>query len=97
MEKLFYNINAQEYSESQQIAVPDNCNGMTLINRGDGIVYVNNIPLSPNPTPGAAGEAVSIGGNVGEYYNGRLTVNFAAQTIPLLIVIFKYYVNPNYA
>lgn len=98
METLFYSAQGQQYSEAQDVAVPLNCNGMTIINRGDGMAFVNGIPLSANPTPGNAGESIAIGGNVGEIYAGRCNISFApGQAAPLLVIVFKYYVNPKYA
>lgn len=93
-----YNAQGQEYRTSQDIDVPDNCNGLTFINRGDGVIFVNDIPLSPNPTAGLAGESIAIGGNVGELYYGKCKIVFApGATLQSCIVVFKYYVDPKFA
>ena len=96
--QLFYSMQGQQYYESQQVAVPDDCNGATFINKGDGDVTVNGVPLVTSGTAGVGGESFSIGGNLGEIFAGRCTVAFApGQAAPQLLIIWKFYVNPNQA
>ena len=77
--------------------MPNNCNGLTFINRGSVVCFVNGIPLSPNPTAGLSGESISFGGNLDEIYAGRANISFAPGANPLVIVVFKFYVNPEMA
>jgi len=91
-------MQGQQYYESQQVAVPGDCNGATFINKGDGNVTVNGVELATSGTPGIGGESFSIGGNQGEIFAGRCTVAFApGQANPQLLVIWKFYVNPQQA
>lgn len=92
-----FNFLASEQRENIKQQVFDNCNGVTIINQGNGGAYVNNVYLNPSPlnvllTDRFAGESVSIGGNEGEVFKGRLDISFVpGQTSPLLVIIQKYY------
>lgn len=91
-----YTFNAQEVAVSGYQNIDELCNGVTLINQGNGGVFVNNVYLNASPlnvAPGDrfAGESLAIGGNEGEILTGRLQIVFETQTAPLLIMVQKYY------
>lgn len=92
-----YNFYAQEVRESCFITLDPLCNGVTIINQGNGGVnvqqcYLNSSPLNVSPGDRYAGESLAIGGNEGERLTGRLQIAFdAGVTEPLVIVVQKYY------
>lgn len=89
-----FNIAGQSYTVDQYVKPDRDCNGWTAINRGDGVVFINGIPLSPSPLgPGFAGETFTVGGNKGEIWGGDLNVQFApGQLSPNLVLIQKFYI-----
>lgn len=87
-----YNISGQSYYENQYLKPDPKCNGWIAINRGDGVVFINGIPLSPSTTPGTAGESFSVGGNEGEIWGGDLHIQFATgATVQDLVLVQKFY------
>lgn len=95
MNSLQYNIQGYSYTVSQDVPVENNLNGFTVINEGDGTAFVNGIELKPYPPgrPDLTGESVSVGGNLGELYRGRIEIKFATgQLFPKVVVIKKYYI-----
>jgi hypothetical protein len=87
-----YNVSGQGYYSDQYIKPDPLCNGWTAINRGDGLAYINGIPLSPSPVPGTAGESITIGGNLGEIWGGDLQLSFdKTATVFNVVVIQKFY------
>lgn len=94
MQVLKYNIQGSSYTVNTEIPVEQNCNAFTVINEGDGIAFVNGIELKPYPPghPELTGEAVTVGGNIGEVYSGRIEIKFEiGQAAPKVVVIKKYY------
>lgn len=86
-----YNVVSQQYSQNGNVPLDSHCNGWTAINIGTTVVEVNGIPLNPG-TPGTNnGESFTVGGNKGEIFNGRISLNFTGGTGNVLI-IQKYYV-----
>lgn len=94
--KIFqnYNVIVTTYTRQQDIEVNAKCNGWTARNLGDDNVRVNGILLLPPIAAGTSGESVSVGGNDGEIYTGRLQVVFAGVGVnPLVEVTQKYFVD----
>jgi len=90
-----YNSSTQDYSRQTSV-VPDKlCNGVTVINKGNTIALWNGLPLVP-------GESMTVGGNEGEVYIGRIDISFAlpvpAPPVPInqAFVIQKFYVGENF-
>lgn len=92
-----YNVMPMTYSADGEVHPDLNCNGFTIRNLGDTIVNVSGITVFPALVVGTPGESVSIGGNLGEIFIGRLTIKFQAPigANPLVEIIQKYY-TPNY-
>lgn len=92
-----YTFFAEEVREPGYYNLDAKCNGVTIINQGNGAaivnqVYLNASPLNVSATDRYAGESLAIGGNEGEILTGRLQVAFApAVTQPLVIIVQKYY------
>jgi hypothetical protein len=95
MQERFYNITGQVYTFDQYLKVDARTNSVIVINRGDGVVRVNGVPLAPSPLgPGFAGESVAFSGNAGEYFRGMLEIVFdPANTDPRVCVLQKYYID----
>jgi len=95
MEILPFNVQGAAYTTNQDILVEKNLNAFTVVNEGDGILFINGIELKPFPPghPELTGEAVTIGGNLGEVYQGRIELRFTAgQVTPKAVVIKKFYI-----
>lgn len=90
-----YNIAGQLYSVGQYLAVDPRCNAVIIINRGDGVVFINGIPLAPSPLgAGNAGESITLSGNAGEYFRGMLELVFAPGTVnPAAVIVQKFYID----
>ena len=93
MKLVAFNIYGQLYTSDQYLKVDQYCNGVTFINRGDSVVYVNGVPLAPSPLgPGFAGESIAFSGNEGEVYRGDIELRFAAGgTSNQVAVLQKFY------
>jgi hypothetical protein len=92
---VMYNTTTQEYTLMTSV-VPDKlCNGVTVINKGTTIAIWNGLPLMP-------GESMSVGGNEGEVYIGRIDIRFTIQAPapPTIVnsayVIQKFYTGENF-
>lgn len=95
MKEKYYNISVQEYVANCEASIDSSTNGWTAQNLGDSIVWVNNIPLLPNTVAGQPGMSVSIGGNEGEIYTGRMPIRFNPGGVnPRVVIIFKVYSDP---
>jgi hypothetical protein len=89
--KAPYSFIGATYTSNKQLMLDSNCNGITVINKGNTIVYFNGVELLPSLTAGQTGESLSIGGNSNEILNSRLDISFVDGTNPKAIVIQKYY------
>ncbi len=81
----------QAYGEQMRVIYPPYTNGYSLFNNGNTNIILNN---TETLVPGAS---KSVGGNLGELYDGRLDVKFEvpnpAPPIPAnsAVFTFKYY------
>lgn len=92
MKLILYNALPQYYTNTQYVTIVKGCNGWSARNVGDDVVRINGIPLLPRLIPGTSGEAMSIGGNLGEAYDGLIQIVFAGLTAnPMVEIIQKYY------
>jgi hypothetical protein len=91
---LKYNISQQEYTSLRSVVLERKLNGVTVLNAGNTIVLWNGIPISP-------GVSLTLGGNEGEVYIGRVDLSFALPSpVPgtpsnSAWVIQKFYVDDN--
>ena len=90
-----YNVFGQSYTVESYYKVDPNCNGATFINRGDGVAYINGIPLAPSPLgAGFAGESISFGGNKDEIFGGMIDLKFApGATVNDVVIVQKFYLD----
>jgi hypothetical protein len=92
---LLFNITMQEYTEQRNVVVDKLCNGVTVINKGNTIAMWNQLPLLPD-------ESMTVGGNEGEVFVGRVDITFALPTPAPASpqnsawVIQKFYVDKNF-
>lgn len=91
-----YNITVNTYDNTHQgfINVVPGCNSFTVINLGDTLATVNDIPLFPSPTPATdAGDAVIISGNELDIYKGNIKLAFAfpVGANPKVVIIQQFY------
>lgn len=92
---LPYNTSTQEYTNLHSVNIEKGCNGVTVINKGTTLALWNGLPLNP-------GESMSVGGNEGEVFIGRVDISFVIPVpAPAVItnsawVIQKFYVGKNY-
>lgn len=86
-----YSFNGIPVTSNKTVELDPNCNGITVINRGDSTLTFNGIPLLPSTVPGQTGEQLSIGGNANEILNNRIDLHFTGGTINKAIVIQKFY------
>lgn len=73
------------------VPIPENCNGILVVNIGTVLVFVNDFPLNPPPAPGANGESWTLGGWRGETVQ-RKTLDIRMAPGGLAYVQFKWYV-----
>lgn len=66
---LKYNISQQEFTSLRSVNLSPWCNGVTVLNAGNTIALWNGIPISP-------GVSLTVGGNEGEVYVGRVDISF---------------------
>jgi hypothetical protein len=91
----FYNTTTQEYTVQRSVNVEKLCNGVTVINKGNTIAMWNGLPLNP-------GESMTVGGNEGEVFVGRIDISFTMPTPPpgspvnSAWVIQKFYEDKSY-
>jgi hypothetical protein len=90
-----YNISQQNYVKQESVNIDKLCNGVTVLNAGTTFATWNGIPLAP-------GQSLTVGGNEGEIYKGRVDIAFFTQTpAPAMItnsawVIQKFYTAENF-
>jgi hypothetical protein len=77
---LAYNTVSQNYTQLKSVVVEKNCNGVTVLNAGTTVVMWNGVPIAP-------GASMTVGGNQGEVYIGRVDINFFTQTPPPTTII----------
>jgi hypothetical protein len=89
----FYNITTQDYNQQRSVNVVKGCNGFTVKNAGTSTVFVDGVPV-------LAKESLSVGGNEGEIYVGRIDITFGppapSPTTNSAWVIQKFYVDENF-
>lgn len=92
---LLYNSTMQEYTSQRSVMIDKLCNGVTVINKGNTIAMWNGLPLAPD-------ESMTIGGNIGEVYVGRVDISFSLPTpvpptpVNSAWVIQKFYEDKNF-
>jgi hypothetical protein len=92
---LPYNTTTQEYTEQRSVNLDKLCNGVTVINKGNTIVMWNGLPLVPD-------ESMTVGGNKGEVFVGRVDISFSLPTpapptpVNSAWVIQKFYEEKNF-
>lgn len=91
MQTYPYNFIINSCKNRTAIIPDENCNGFTVINKGLVDCEINGINLKP-ASPGASGESISFGGNLGEIYRGRIDVSFPNGIVNAdVLVIQKVY------
>ena len=92
-----YSFRSQDYYETQQVDVDENCNSLTFINKGDTVLNACGVTLMPSPLNVGIGnrnaaESYTVGGNEGEVYKGSALVQFIAPigANPCVAIIQKY-------
>jgi hypothetical protein len=91
----FFNTTTQMYSQQRSVVVDKLCNSVTVINKGTTIALWNTLPLNP-------GESMTVGGNEGEVFVGRVDISFQvpvpapATIINSAWVIQKFYEDKNF-
>lgn len=93
MNLMPYNAITGTYTQDTEVEVQNFCNGYVARNTGDTIVFVNGVRLLPAPGVGLSGESISVGGNLGEIYKGRIQVRFNAPlgAAPTVEITQKFY------
>jgi hypothetical protein len=86
-----YDFSVASYSSSKNIAPVAGCYGWMAINKCDGIVFVNEIPLNGFVAPGLSGEAFAYVDNY-RLYKGiiRLNMPLGLLTVTLVVIIQVY-------
>jgi hypothetical protein len=74
----FFNFNVTPVTKNGTITTDPLCNALTVINTGSTIIYFNEIPLNPGVPGVNNGESFTLGGNKGEYFEGRAEIRFPA-------------------
>lgn len=90
-----WNFTVNTYTVSGEIPVQRGCNSIEVTNIGDTAVQINGIILFPSTTPATVlGNSISLGGNLGETYQGKLSLMFvqAIGALPQVQVIQKFYI-----
>jgi len=92
---MLYNMSQQEYSAPRSVNIDKLCNGVTVLNAGTVYVTWNGIPIAP-------GASMTVGGNEGEIFVGRVDIGFFTQTpapgtiVKSAWVIQKFYEDKNF-
>lgn len=90
-ELIEFDFSGRVVKEGGSIPIPDNTNGILVINIGPVLIFVNGCPLNPPPAPGANGESWTIGGWRGEICQRKtLDIAFSAPG-GIAFVQFKWY------
>jgi hypothetical protein len=89
-----FDFAATSYSESKNIGPIDGCYGFMAINKCNGQVIVNDIPLLGFIAPGLSGE---VWGYVDNYrlYSGVIRLQIPAGLTTTLVVIIQVYKIPS--
>lgn len=88
-----YGISCATYRRSVEAEVDKRCVGWIAINNGNAIVHVEGIELLPPTAATLTGAAITVSGNAGEYYKGRIQIAFSAGTDPSVQIIQKFYID----
>jgi hypothetical protein len=91
---LYYGTTIKEITVDASVVIPDYTNSFTVVNAGNTVGRYNNIPMAAPVPPALLGEAISIPGNRGEIFDGRIDIAFPATGAGRIFVIFKTY-NPS--
>lgn len=89
-----YNVIPQLYRESIEVTPDQKCNGWTAINKGDSTVIINgSIELKPFPPghPELSGESFGVQGNIGEIFQGHITIDIGTGSTPAVLIVQKIY------
>lgn len=89
---LFFNFSVQTIRTDNSIITDDYCNSVTVVNIGTTAAQFNGIPIAAPVAPGLLGESISIPGNKGEIYSGRIDISFPGAGNGVVLVIQKKYV-----
>lgn len=92
MEFIKYSELTQTYNRQTIVPLRPNLNGYSARNVGTSVAIVNNKRLLPAPFAGVSGEAVSMGGNLGEIYEGIIEIKFEAAGNDAVEITQKFYV-----
>jgi hypothetical protein len=85
-----YNFSPIYVSEPSKVEVDSRCNSLIFINTGTTIATVNGITLYPGVPGTSNGESLSIPGNKGEKFFGRIDVNFPSGPGSVTIIQKSY-------
>lgn len=87
---LYYDTQIFTVLNSSSVIFGDYCNGFTVINIGATQAEWNHIPLAPPVAPALLGESITIGGNVGELFKGRIDISFPSGSGIVKVIVKKY-------
>ena len=87
IKKLRYDTNTWVTSIAKEFPPDPFCNGFIIFNTSiaPSVVMANGVPI-----PG--GGSLTIGGNLGEIFVGRLQISFAGGGVPSCTIMQKFYV-----
>lgn len=88
---LYYNVIPKIVRKNGDIAVDKACNGVEFVNIGGTVVTINQRPLNPPAAGEVLGDSYTMGGNKGEIFAGRITISFATNANPMVLVTEKVY------
>lgn len=94
LDRLKWNETTIVYTESKEIPRIRGANGYVATNLGDTNVVVNGKMLFPSATPlTVVGDSISMMGNTGEVFQGRITVQFQLPlgVLPRVEIVQKFY------
>ena len=92
MEFINYGEFTQTYTRQTIVPLRPNLNGYSVRNVGTSVAIVNNKRLLPRPFAGVSGESFSMGGNLGELYEGIIEIKFEAGGGDAIEVTQKFYI-----
>lgn len=93
----FDTTNGNKVTKGGDVSRVRNCNGYTAVNTGGDVAIVNGVILYPGSNTGlpggTLGDSMSEGGNLGEIYLGKITVQFLGTgPTPEVTIKQKYYI-----
>lgn len=89
-----FNTLTMTKTSSQEVFVDPCCCAYLVKNTGDEVVRVNNFTLLPPPGAGLSGESISVEGDEGDTYEGRIALQFAGGgTNPQVEIMQVIYLN----